>query len=141
MLGARETAEDEIDVADLLTERIIAGTEAEAAELVGFEVLEDGFEAIVGAGGAMFAVAQGAERQFEIIAKDENLRRLELIEMGESRDGETGIVVESLRFDEDGIAGFAPESVEFGLLPVELVNFGIKIERQEAEVMAGEVVF
>ena len=61
--------------------------------------------------------------------------------MSEGLDGFAGIVVESLRFEEDGVAGFVPESVIFRFFPVEMVDFGIKIEQKEAEVMTGEVVF
>lgn len=61
MLGGGEAAEDEVDVADFLAEGVVAGAEAETAELIRIEVLEDGFEAVIGASGAMFAVADGAE--------------------------------------------------------------------------------
>lgn len=35
MLGGSEAAEDEVDVADFLAEGVVAGAEAETAELVG----------------------------------------------------------------------------------------------------------
>lgn len=56
-------------------------------------------------------------------------------------DSFTGIIVESLGFDENSVAGFVPEGVIFGLLPFEVLGFGIKIEQKEAEIMASEVVF
>lgn len=52
-----------------------------------------------------------------------------------------GFVVESLRFEENAVAFFEPEGVEFGLFPGEIVDFGVKIEGEEAEIVAGEVVF
>lgn len=44
-------------------------------------------------------------------------------------------------FDKNPVAVFEPEGVEFGFLPGEIFDFGIKIKCQEAEVVASEVVF
>lgn len=48
--------------------------------------------------------------------------------MGESLDGDAGVVVKILRFDEKGVARADPEGAEFGFLPLEMMNFSIKIE-------------
>lgn len=104
-------------------------------------MLEDGFEAVIGASGTVLAVADGAEGELEVVANDEDILGCEFVKPGKSGDGEAGIVVESLRFDENGVTILAPESVKFGLLPVELVEFGIEIERQKAVIMARKIVF
>lgn len=105
------------------------------------EMLRDGFEAIITSAGASEAIASGAEVELEVIAKDENIGRWDFVKMGESLDGLAGIIIKSLRFEEDLVAVFEPESVHFGLLPVEMVDFGIKIKRQKPEIMASEIIF
>lgn len=104
-------------------------------------MLRDGFEAIITSAGASEAIASGAEVELEVIAKDENIGRWDFVKMGESLDGLAGIIIKSLRFEEDLVAVFEPESVHFGLLPVEMVDFGIKIKRQKPEIMASEIIF
>lgn len=59
----------------------------------------------------------------------------------EGLNGGTGIVIKSLRFEEDCIASFVPEGIIFGLFPVKMVDFRIKIQEEKAEIMAGEIVF
>lgn len=46
-----------------------------------------------------------------------------------------------MRFNKDGIVGFVPEGVVFGLFPIKMMDFGIKIEQKEAEVVASEIIF
>lgn len=43
--------------------------------------------------------------------------------------------------DKDAVAVFEPEGAEFGLLPGEMLDFGIKIEGEKAVIMAGKIVF
>jgi len=106
------------------------------------EIFGDGLEAVVAAATAFGAVAETVERKIEVVADDEDVFEGDFVEIGEFGDGATRVVVKSLGFDEDFVAGFQPEGVELGLLPgFEVVNFGIKIEGEEAEVVAGEVVF
>ena len=132
--------ENEVNVADLLTDGGVVGAETKARELVGAKVSGDGFEAVITAAAAVFAVAKGAELKVKIIANHEDVLGSDFIEASEGLDGLTGFVVEGLRFDENGASLFQPDGAEFGLLPVKLMDFGVKIQRQEAEVVAGEVV-
>lgn len=61
--------------------------------------------------------------------------------MSESLSGDAGIVVEVLRFNKDIIFVFEPQGVKLGFLPSEIVDFSVKIEGEEAEIVASEVVF
>ena len=133
-------SEDKVDVADLLTDGGVVGAEAKARELVGAKVSGDGFEAVVATAAAVFAVAKGAELKVKIIANHEDVLGSDLVEAGEGLDGLTGFVVEGLGFDEDGAPLFQPDGAEFGFLPAELMDFGVKIQRQKAEIVASEVV-
>ena len=133
-------SEDEVDVADLLAHGRVVGAEAEARELVGAEMSGDGLEAVVAAAGPVFAVAESAKLKIKVIADHKNVLGGNFVEVGEGLDGLAGFVVEGLRFDEDGASLLQPDGAEFGLLPVKLMDFGVKIQRQEAEVVAGEVV-
>ena len=56
-----EFREDEVDVADFFAERVVPCAEAEAWEVFGAEVGDDGFEAVVAAGRAFLSFADGAE--------------------------------------------------------------------------------
>ena len=135
-----ETGEDEVGVAELLSSGGV-GAEAEAGELVGTEVFDDGFQAIVAAGGAGGAEANGAEGEGEIVAGDESLFEGDFVEVDDLADGATDFVVETGGFDEEGVAYFGDLSVEFFVgLPGEAQGFGVEVEGEEAEVVAGEVV-
>ena len=134
-------SEDEVDDADLLVYGEVVGAETEARELVGAEISGDGFEAVIAAAGPVFAVAEGAKLKIKVITDHENVFGGDLIEAGEGLDGLAGFVVEGLRFDENGASLLQPDGAEFGPLPVKLMDFGVKIQRQEAEVMAGGVGF
>lgn len=136
-----ETAEDEVDVAELLAEFIVPCAKAETGEIGGVEVFGDGFETVVAAGAALGAVTKTIERQVEVVADDEDVLERNSVEIGEFGDSAAGIVVESLGFDEDFVAVFKPEGMEFGFLPGEIFDFGIKIKCQKTEVVASEVVF
>ena len=133
-------SEDEVDVADLLAYGGVIGAEAEARELVGAEMSGDGFEAVIAAAGPVFAVAKGAKSEVKVVANHENVLGGNLVKAGEGWDGLAGVVIEGLGLDEDGASLLQPDGAEFGFLPVKLMDFGVKIQRQEAEVMAGEVV-
>ncbi len=134
-------AEDEVDVADFVAEGIVPSAEAKTREMLGLEVLGDGFEAVIGAGGTVLTVAIFAKNQLKIVAKDENISRVNLIKVGKSSDGQARIVVKSLGFDKNPVAIFEPEGVKLGLLPGEMLHRGVKIQRQKTVIMAGEVVF
>ena len=47
----------------------------------GAEVLDDGFHAVLAAGGAVFAQAQLAERQREVVVHDQRLGGVDLVEL------------------------------------------------------------
>ncbi len=138
----REVAEDEVGIAQFGTESVVVSAEAEAGEVFCAEMLDDGFEAVVAASGAFLTGAKLAEGEVEIVTDGEDVGGRDFIEVGESADGEADVVVESLGFDEEGGSLFAPDGVEFCVgFPSEMVDFEVEIERKEAEVMAGEVVF
>lgn len=111
-------------------------------ELGGSKMGGGGFEAVVTGASALFSEADGAERQVEIVADDEQIGGgFELVEVYELCDGFADVVVESLGFGEDGAIGFDSFGEEFGCgLKGEIVGFGVKIEGQKAEIVAGEVV-
>lgn len=136
-----EATEDEVDVAEFLTEGVVPCAEAKAWKVGCVEGFGDGFEAVVAATTASHAIAKTVERQVEIVADDENVLEGNFVKIDKFGNGATGIVVESLRFDEDFVAVFEPNGMEFGFLPVEIFNFSIKIEGEKAEVVASEVVF
>ena len=132
--------ENEVDVADLLTDGGVVGAETEAWELVGAKVSGDGFEAVIAAAGPVFAVAESAKLKIKVITDHENIFGDDLVKAGEGLDGLAGFVVEGLRFDENGASLLQPDGAEFGFLPAELMNFGVKIQRQKAKIVASEVV-
>ena len=131
---------DKVDVADLLTYGEVVGAETEARELVGAEMSGDRLEAVIAAAGPMFAVAESAKLKIKVITDYENVLGGNLVEVGKGLDGLARFVVEGLRFDENGASLLQPDGAEFGFLPAELMDFGVKIQRQEAEVVAGEVI-
>lgn len=61
------------DVADHFTGLAAAYAELESGEFVGTKVLEDGLDAVVTAGGALFTKPQGTERQGDVVINDEHL--------------------------------------------------------------------
>ena len=136
-----KTAEDEIGVAELAPDGIIAGAKAETGEVAGAEVGDDGPEPVVATVGAGFAVAEGAKGEIEVVAEDENILGRNFIKLGKIADGQARIVVELLGFDKDTVAICEGESAMFGVgLPGEISNFGVKIEGQKAEVVTGKIV-
>ena len=96
--------ENEVNVADLLTDGGVVGAETEARKLVGAEMGGDGFEAVIAAAGPVFAVAESAKLKIKVITDHEDALGGDLVEAGEGLDGLAGFVVEGLRFDEDGIS-------------------------------------
>ena len=61
--------------------------------------------------------------------------------MHEGLDGLAGVVVVILGLDKDAIAVFEPDGAHFGVLPSEVFDFGVEIERQEAKIVPSEIVF
>ena len=64
----RELTEYEIDIADALTEFIVAGAEAKAWKIFSSKMLDSGLEAVVAACAAPLAETDLAEWKIEIIA-------------------------------------------------------------------------
>ncbi len=138
--GIRKVAEDEVDIAELLTKVRIVSTQPQAWEFGSMEVIRDRFEPVVAATRAFGAVANGGERQIEVIAKHQNVGGGEFVKMEELLYREPNFIIKCLRFDKNMIAGFKPKSVHFGLLPFEMVNFGIKIQGEKAEIVARKII-
>lgn len=136
-----EAAEDEFDVAEGVAEVGVVGAEAETGEVGGVEVASDGFETVVAAAGAVEAVADFSEGEVEIVADDEEVARGEFVEVEEGTDGLAGFVVEGLGFDEEAVAVFEPEGIEFWFLPIKMVDFCVKVKSEKAEIVASKVVF
>lgn len=109
--------EDKVDVADLGAERVI-GAEAEAGEVFGAEVGDDGFETVATAATAFFTEANLTKIEIEVVADDEDVFGRDFVKMREGLDGFAGIVIEVLGFDKDIVAGFEPECAKFRLFPV-----------------------
>lgn len=120
-----EFTEDKLRVAESSADVGIIRADTEAGEIASAEGGSDGFEAVIAATGAFGAVADLAEIKVKIVADDEEVGEAKFVKMDEFLDGATGIVIEILGFDEDAVAIFSPEGAEFGLLPVEVVDFGI----------------
>jgi len=136
-----EFAEDEIGVADAVAESVIGGANAIAREIIGAEVVDYGFKAVVAASAAAFAETKFAEFEREIVANGEEILRRELVEIHDGARDLPYFVVIALGFDEEAVTVFGDEGAEFRLvLPVKFVDFGIKIERQKADVVAREIV-
>lgn len=89
----------------------------------------------------MEAVADFSEGEVEIVADDEEIARGEFVEVEEGADGLTGLVVEGLGFDEEAVAVFEPEGIEFWFLPIKMMDFCVKVKSEKTEIVAGKVVF
>ena len=91
--------------------------------------MEDGgLEAVVSSCGAGLAVAEEAEVEIEVVADDEDILGWDFVKFGKIAHGEAGIVIKSLRFNEDVVALFAPDSGMFLVwFPAPALYFGIKI--------------
>lgn len=140
-LGRSEFTEDKLCITEGLTDVGIIRANAEAGEIARTESSGNGLKAIVAAAGAFGAVADLTEFEVKIITDDEDIAGSELVKMDEFLDGAPGFVVEILGLDEKIIAGFSPESAKFGFLPAEIMNFGVQIEGQKANVVTGEIIF
>ena len=68
------------DMANHFAGLAAADSEFQPGELVAPEVLEDGFDAVVSAGRAFFAEAEGAEGEGNVIVNDQHLLRLPFVE-------------------------------------------------------------
>ena len=66
----RELTEYEIDIADALTEFIVAGAEAKAWKVFGAKMLDSGLEAVVAACAAPLAETDLAKWEIEIVANN-----------------------------------------------------------------------
>lgn len=126
-VGGKMT-EDKIDVTEFGADFGIVSAKAEARKFGGAEVTRDGFEAVVATATAFGAEAQRAKRQVEIIANNQNIGGGNFIELGELGNSLAGIVIKSLGFNKNRVSLFEPDSVEFGVLPSEIVDLGIKVE-------------
>ena len=99
-LGFGEGVEDELVGGDSGLDG--ADAQAEAREIFGGEVVGDGAEAVVGAGRAFFADADGAEREVEVIIADEDVFGRAVAVFDEFPDGFAGLVHEGVQNDEGG---------------------------------------
>lgn len=84
LLGGGEMSEDEVDVAELLADGRITSTETKAGKILGLEMLNNRFEAVVPSTGAVFAVAEFAELEVKIITNHEEILRTELVKTEKS---------------------------------------------------------
>jgi len=106
-------------------------------------VIDGRFEAIIAGTAALLSGSEGAERQVKIVADNEDIRGgIEFVEFDEFGDGFADAVVEGLGFDKDNIICSGGVGEEFGFgFEGEIVDFGIKIESEKAEIVAGKVIF
>ena len=141
LFGIGEFGEDEVDVADFFPKFVVAGAEAEAWEVFRAEVGDDGFEAVVAAGGASCSFADGAKGEVKIVANCQNILGRDFVKVGKGFYTLANVVVESLGFDVDGVAGFFPDGTKFFMgFPFATGDFEVKIEGEKAEVVTGEIV-
>lgn len=140
--GRGEFTEDKLCITEGLADVGVIRPNAEAGEIARAEGGGNGLKTIVAAAGPFGAVADLTEFEVKIITDDENIVGSEFVKMDEFLDGAPGFVVEILGLDEKIIAGFGPESAKFGFfLPAEIMNFGVQIEGQKANVVTGEIIF
>ena len=129
-LGRCEFREDEIDIADLFTDRFIAGTEAQTRKIFIAEFANGGFEAIITAGGAALAIAKLAKVEIKVIANDQEVRNIRLVEVNYRANATSDVVIKSLWLYKKQIvfvvASDLGEKFSFAL-PVDLGEFGVKI--------------
>ncbi len=90
------------DMADHFAGLAAADAELEAGKCVGAEVLEDGFDAVVAAGGAFFPEPQAAEWQRDIVVDDEHVGGGPFVEREDLLDGAAAEVHKRLRLEQDG---------------------------------------
>lgn len=135
-----EVVEDEIDVAEAGAHSRIMSTEAKAGKIFGVKMRNDRFEAVVTAAAAVKAEANGTKIEVEIVANNENVLRRNFIKMAEGLDGLAGFIVISLGFNEESATSFEPEGVHLGFLPIEIMNFGVKIKSQKTKIVASKII-
>lgn len=124
----RELTKDKINIADALTELIVAGAEAKARKVFGAKMLDSRLEAVVAACAAPLTEADLAEWKIKVVANYQNILRGEFIEVAEAADAHALIIVESLRLYEEDVAVFGDFGFELWLwLESEIMDFGIKI--------------
>ena len=141
MFRGGEFAEYKIGVAEFSAFGGVSGAEAETGKVGRAETLDNRLQAVIPAMRPVHTVAKCAEIEIKIVTDDENVVEWDFIKVGEIADGETRVVIESLRLDKDAIAILCPDGGVFLMrLPIKIVNFSIKIQSKEAEVMSGEVV-
>lgn len=137
----REATKDEFDIAKGGTEAAIVSAKTKTWKIGATEMASDGFESIIATTGAFGAIADFSEWEVEVIANYKDIARGDFVKIKEFTNGMARFVIKGLRFDEESVAIFEPEGVKFRFLPVEMVDFGIKIKGEEAEIMPSEVVF
>ena len=129
-LGRREFREDEIDIANLFADWFVAGTEAQTRKIFIAEFANGGFEAVVTAGGAALAIAKFAKVEVKIIANDQEIRNIRLVEVNYCANTTPDVVIKSLWLYKKQIvfivASDLGEKFSFAL-PVDLGEFGVKI--------------
>ena len=129
-LGRREFREDEIDIANLFADWFVAGTEAQTRKIFIAEFANGGFEAVVTAGGAALAIAKFAKVEVKIIANDQEVGNIRLVEINYRANTTPDVVIKSLWLYKKQIvfivASDLCEKFSFAL-PVDLGEFGVKI--------------
>ena len=129
-LGRCEFREDEIDIANLFADRFVAGTEAQTRKIFIAEFANGGFEAVITAGGAALAIAKFAKVEVKIIANDQEVRNIRLVEVNYRANATPDVVIKSLWLYKKQIvfvvASDLGEKFSFAL-PVDLGEFGVKI--------------
>ena len=80
--------------------RLRADADLDAGELVGAEAGDDGFQAVVAAGRAVFADAELADGERNVVKEDEHPLRRDLIKVRGSLDRDAGGVHKGLRLHE-----------------------------------------
>jgi len=104
-------------------------------------VFDNGFEAVAAAGGSGGAVAELAEGESEIVADDEDIFQGYFVEIDDGREGDAGEIVVRAGFNEESVVvlGYARGEF-FAGSEGERMGASKKIESEEAEIVAGEVV-
>ena len=127
-------------VADHLAGFAAADAELEAREDVGAEVLEDGLDAVMAAGGAFFAETKGAEREGDVVVDHQDLLGCPFVEGEDLVDGTAAQVHERLGFEQNraGVRKFCEVALPLGSgLKCDAGCCGEAIEHHESHVVAG----
>ena len=120
-------------------------TDLHPGEVLASQLLDDGLDAVVAAGGAVLAQAQLAGLQGDVVKEDDDPGGGDLEEGGELQDAPAGEVHIGLGLEQEELAGggidLGVEALELQLVDLDTQLFGDAVDGPEAGVVAGLLIF